>query len=65
MLYYTVMTLFFVDYTSHVVYIGKPEYTFFNKLTNVTILIVSEENLKDYVNRANSTNTILLLEESR
>jgi len=54
-----------IDYTSHIVYIGKPEENFFNKPKNATILIISEGNLKDYLNRINSTNTILLLEDSR
>ncbi|XP_011864134.1 PREDICTED: uncharacterized protein LOC105560019 [Vollenhovia emeryi] len=53
------------DYTSHIVHIGRPEEKFFNGPKNATILIVSEENLKDYLKRINSTNTILLLEDSR
>ncbi|XP_029169309.1 uncharacterized protein LOC114939221 isoform X2 [Nylanderia fulva] len=53
------------DYTSHIVYIGKPEKKFFNESTNATVLIISEGNLKDYLNRIKSTNTILLLEDSR
>ncbi|KYM95746.1 PREDICTED: uncharacterized protein LOC108780063 [Cyphomyrmex costatus] len=53
------------DYTSHIVHIGKPKEKFFNELKNATILIVSEGNLKDYLNQINSTNTILLLEDSR
>ncbi|KAL0122193.1 hypothetical protein PUN28_007149 [Cardiocondyla obscurior] len=53
------------DYSSHIVYIGKPEEKFFNEAKNSAILIVSEGNLRDYLNRINSTNTILLLEDSR
>ncbi|KYQ56920.1 hypothetical protein ALC60_04124 [Trachymyrmex zeteki] len=53
------------DYTSHIVHIGKPEEKFFNELKNATILIISEGNLKDYLNYIDSTNTILLLEDSR
>ncbi|GAB1865417.1 hypothetical protein CAJAP_06496 [Camponotus japonicus] len=53
------------DYTSHIVHIGKPKEKFFNESTNATILIISEGNLKDYLNRIKSTNTILFLEDSR
>lgn len=53
------------DYTSHIVHIGKPEEKFFDEPKNATILIVSEGNLKDYLNRINSTDIILLLEDSR
>ncbi|XP_012059119.1 PREDICTED: uncharacterized protein LOC105622310 [Atta cephalotes] len=53
------------DYMSRIVHIGKPEDNFFNELKNATILIISEGNLKDYLNRIDSTNTILLLEDSR
>ncbi|XP_024888342.1 uncharacterized protein LOC112465155 isoform X1 [Temnothorax curvispinosus] len=53
------------DYTSHIIHIGKPEEKFFNEPKNATILIISEGNLKDYLNRMNSSNTILLLEDSR
>ncbi|XP_024888343.1 uncharacterized protein LOC112465155 isoform X2 [Temnothorax curvispinosus] len=52
------------DYTSHIIHIGKPEEKFFNEPKNATILIISEGNLKDYLNRMNSSNTILLLEDS-
>ncbi|XP_072745059.1 uncharacterized protein [Anoplolepis gracilipes] len=53
------------DYTSHIVHIGKPKKKFFNESTNATVLIINEGNLKDYLNRIKSTNTILLLEDSR
>ncbi|KAL6263313.1 hypothetical protein P5V15_006111 [Pogonomyrmex californicus] len=53
------------DYTSHIVHIGKPVQKFFNKPKNATILIISEGNLKNYLNHINSSNTILLLEDSR
>ncbi|XP_012229482.1 uncharacterized protein [Linepithema humile] len=53
------------DYTSQIVHIGKPNEKFFNKSTNATILIISEGNLKDYLNQITSSNTILLLEDSR
>ncbi|XP_029678750.1 uncharacterized protein LOC115244885 [Formica exsecta] len=52
------------DYTSHIVHIGKPRKKFFNESTNATILIISDGNLKDYLNSIKSTNTILLLEDS-
>ncbi|XP_011699901.1 PREDICTED: uncharacterized protein LOC105457124 isoform X2 [Wasmannia auropunctata] len=55
----------YLDYTSHIVHIGKPEEKFFDEPKNATILIVSEGNLKDYLNRINSTDIILLLEDSR
>ncbi|XP_070150581.1 uncharacterized protein [Polyergus mexicanus] len=53
------------DYTSHIVHIGKPRKKFFNESTNATILIISDGNLIDYLNSIMSTNTILLLEDSR
>ncbi|XP_028049125.1 uncharacterized protein LOC105830947 isoform X2 [Monomorium pharaonis] len=53
------------DYTSHIVYVGKPEKKFFNEPKNATILIISEGNLKDYLNHINSSNIILLLEDAR
>ncbi|KAL6430304.1 hypothetical protein ACFW04_007785 [Cataglyphis niger] len=53
------------DYTSHIVHIGKPKKKFFNDSINATILIISEGNLKDYLNLIKSTNNILLLEDSR
>ncbi|KAL6430305.1 hypothetical protein ACFW04_007785 [Cataglyphis niger] len=52
------------DYTSHIVHIGKPKKKFFNDSINATILIISEGNLKDYLNLIKSTNNILLLEDS-
>lgn len=53
------------DYTSHVVHIGQPDEGFFKKLVNATILIVSEGNLDERVNTVDTSNTILLLEDSR
>ncbi|XP_011165812.2 uncharacterized protein LOC105200113 isoform X2 [Solenopsis invicta] len=53
------------DYTSHIVYVGKPKEKFFNEPKNATILIISEENLEDYLNHINSSNTVLLLKDSR
>ncbi|XP_031827987.1 uncharacterized protein LOC116424994 [Nomia melanderi] len=53
------------DLTSHIIHIGKPTDGFFNKAVNATILIISEGHLDEYVNRVNSTNTIVLVEDSR
>lgn len=46
-------------------HIGKPSDGFFNKAVNATILVISEGHLDEYVNRVNSTNTIVLVEDSR
>ncbi|KAL2737653.1 uncharacterized protein V1478_001739 [Vespula squamosa] len=53
------------DYTSHVIHIGEPDKGFFNKFVNATVLVVSEGNLDEHLNNVNTSNTILLLEDSR
>ncbi|KOC67033.1 hypothetical protein WH47_11686 [Habropoda laboriosa] len=53
------------DLTTHVVHIGSPEEDFFSKPVNGTVLVVSEGRLEEHLNHINSTNTILLLEDSR
>ncbi|CAK9797841.1 hypothetical protein ANTQUA_LOCUS1363 [Anthophora quadrimaculata] len=53
------------DITTHVVHIGMPEEGFFNKPVNGTVLVVSEGRLEEHLNHVNSTNTVLLLEDSR
>lgn len=53
------------DLTTHIVHIGTPEDGFFSKPFNSTILVVSEGRLENHLNHVNSTNSILLLEDSR
>ncbi|XP_076760557.1 uncharacterized protein LOC143429057 [Xylocopa sonorina] len=53
------------DLTTHIVHIGIPENGLFGKSVNATILVVSEGRLEEYLNRINTTNNILLLEDSR
>ncbi|XP_397545.2 uncharacterized protein LOC409096 [Apis mellifera] len=53
------------DLTTHIVHIGTPENEFFSKPVNSTILIVSEGHVEEHLKHVNSTNTILLLEDSR
>ncbi|KAG7189637.1 hypothetical protein KM043_017317 [Ampulex compressa] len=53
------------DLTAHIVHIGKPAEGFFNDPTNATVLVISEGNLEDHLNHVNSSNNILLLEDSR
>ncbi|XP_017887752.1 uncharacterized protein LOC108629520 [Ceratina calcarata] len=53
------------DLTSHIVHIGIPEDGFFSKFTNATVLVVSEGRIEEHLNHVDSTNTILLLEDSR
>ncbi|KAF3421467.1 hypothetical protein E2986_03458 [Frieseomelitta varia] len=53
------------DLTSHIVHIGAPEDGFFSKPVNATVLVVSEGRLEEHLKHVNSTNTILLLEDSR
>lgn len=53
------------DLTSHIVHIGTPEDGFFGKSTNATVLVLSEGRIEEHLNRVNSTNSILLLEDSR
>ncbi|KAF7382946.1 hypothetical protein HZH66_013348 [Vespula vulgaris] len=53
------------DYTSHVIHIGQPDKGFFNKFVNATVLVVSEGNLDEHLNSVDTSNTILLLEDSR
>ncbi|XP_034177174.2 uncharacterized protein LOC117602802 [Osmia lignaria lignaria] len=53
------------DLTTHIVHIGTPEDGFFSKPINSTVLIVSEGRLEGHLNHLNSTNSILLLEDSR
>lgn len=53
------------DYTPQIVHIGKPEDDFFSEPVNATVLVISEGHLEAHLNRVNSTNTILLLEDSR
>lgn len=53
------------DLTTHIVHIGIPENEFFSKPVNSTILIVSEGSVEEHLKHVNSTNTILLLEDSR
>lgn len=53
------------DLTSHIVHVGKPEDGFFSKPVNATVLVLSEGHLDDHLNRVNSTNTIVLVEDDR
>ena len=54
------------DFTSHIVHIGKPADNFFRgPPSNSTIIVASEGNLRRYLNRVNSSNTILLVEDAR
>lgn len=53
------------DYSSKIVHIGKPSNGLFTGSMNASILVVSEGNLEGYLNRVNSTNSILLLEDAR
>ncbi|XP_043289573.1 uncharacterized protein [Venturia canescens] len=53
------------DLTSQIVHIGKPVDDFFRTAVNSTILVASEGNLENYLNRINSSNTIILLEDAR
>lgn len=53
------------DLTSQIVHIGKPVDDFFRTTANSTILVASEGNLENYLNRINSSNTIILLEDAR
>ncbi|XP_043585946.1 uncharacterized protein LOC122569254 [Bombus pyrosoma] len=53
------------DLTSHIVHIGTPQDEFFSKPVNATVLIVSEGRLEEHLKHVNSTNAILLLEDSR
>ncbi|XP_017764915.1 PREDICTED: uncharacterized protein LOC108554231 [Eufriesea mexicana] len=53
------------DLTTHIVHIGLPEEGFFAKSTNATVLVISEGRLEEHLKPINSTNTILLLEDSR
>ncbi|XP_076248244.1 uncharacterized protein LOC143188075 [Calliopsis andreniformis] len=53
------------DLTTHIVHIGKAEDGFFSKPVNSTVLVVSEGRLEEHLNHVNSTNSILLLEDSR
>ncbi|KZC08308.1 PREDICTED: uncharacterized protein LOC107186556 [Dufourea novaeangliae] len=53
------------DLTTHIVHIGKPEEGFFSKPVNATVIVLSEGHLDDHLNHVNSTNSILLLEDSR
>lgn len=55
----------FSDLTTHIVHIGTPEDGFFSKPINSTVLVVSEGRLEGHLNHVNSTNSILLLEDSR
>ncbi|XP_003491720.1 uncharacterized protein LOC100750161 [Bombus impatiens] len=53
------------DLTSHIVHIGTPQDEFFSKPVNATVLVVSEGHLEEHLKHINSTNVILLLEDSR
>ncbi|CAL7935573.1 unnamed protein product [Xylocopa violacea] len=53
------------DLTTHIVHIGIPENGFFSKSVNATILIISEGRLEEHLSHMNTTNSILLLEDSR
>lgn len=53
------------DYTSRIVHVGKPDEGFLSEPVNSTILVISEGRLEDRISRVNSTNTVLLLEDSR
>ncbi|KAK0091638.1 hypothetical protein PV326_002924 [Microctonus aethiopoides] len=50
--------------TSHIVHIGIPLKNFINKV-NGTILIASEGSFTSYINKINSTSSILFLEDAR
>ncbi|XP_034952292.1 uncharacterized protein [Chelonus insularis] len=51
-------------FTSHVVYIGRPPKDTF-KNVNATIIIVSEGNLKNYVDKMKTNNPVILLQDAR
>lgn len=53
------------DFTSHVVHIGKPDDDFFKGPSNATVVVASEGNIENYLNRVDSSNTILLVEDAR
>ncbi|XP_033329816.2 uncharacterized protein LOC117222288 [Megalopta genalis] len=53
------------DLTSRIMHIGKPEDGFFSKTANATVLVLSEGNLDDHLNRVDTSNTIVLVEDAR
>ncbi|XP_054013408.1 uncharacterized protein LOC128895136 [Hylaeus anthracinus] len=53
------------DLTTHIIHVGKPEDGFFGKFVNSTVLVLSEGHLEKHLKNVNSTNSILLLEDSR
>ncbi|XP_012260329.2 uncharacterized protein LOC105688519 [Athalia rosae] len=53
------------DFTSNVIHVGKPEDSFFAGPSNATVLVVSEGSLENQLNRVNSSNTIILVEDDR
>ncbi|KAK2579358.1 hypothetical protein KPH14_008307 [Odynerus spinipes] len=53
------------EFTSHIVHIGQPDEGFFSKPVNATIIVVSEGNLEEHLSGVNTSNTILLLEDTR
>lgn len=42
-----------------------PEEGLFNKVVNATVVVVSEGRLEEHLNHVDSTNSIILLEDSR
>ncbi|XP_046472029.1 uncharacterized protein [Neodiprion pinetum] len=53
------------DFTTNVIHVGKPDDDFFAGPTNATVIVVSEGRLENRLNRVNSTNTIILVEDDR
>ncbi|XP_053594610.1 protein PFC0760c [Microplitis demolitor] len=52
------------DFTSRIIYIGKPPKSFFKNL-DATVVIASEGNLKNYIDKIDYQHAIILLEDSR